>query len=569
MKSIHTSKPFRSAFLIGASLLVGVAAQAASTFVTFSVDMSAQITGGTFTNGVDTIEAHGTFNGYGALVLNQVGSSTVYTNTANDTSDANGGQLQYKFVIDGSAWENPATGQNRSALLPTNSGASLVLPTAFYNDAGPTQTNNVTFQVDLAEQEQLGFVPNSTNVTVAGLFNGWNTTANPMTNDPTIHTTNAYGVVTTDVYVATLPVAGSPGGAEAFKYVLNNNGTTEWDAPNGVNSDGGGNRYYANAAQTLPIVYFSDVAPAPPVPVGFFVDMSAVALGDADYNPATYDIRLDGSFNGWGADVTCTNNPIGGNTNIWSVVVGIPSASAIQYQFRYTDHLGNTVYDNAPGGGNRLFTVPNVASTNLPVVYFNNVLPSDLLSMDTAVTFTLNMSNAVATPGSGDAGHQFDASSDTVFINGDFIGWLNWDPLSLSADQLAEVGVTSNYNITITFPKGHARQVTYKYGMNGIDDEAGFAQNHIRFIRSTNGTYAMPTDIFGTQTVEAKIGGLTIGSPSSGHLPVSWLPYPTALLQSSTDLNSGAWTDDSATLGQGSTNWPISGGNVFFRLKGQ
>jgi hypothetical protein len=77
----------------------------------------------------------------------------------------------------------------------------------------------------------------------------------------------------------------------------------------------------------------------------------------------------------------------------------------------------------------------------------------------------------------------------------------------------------------------------------------------------------MPTDIFGTQTIEPKIGGLTIGKPSGANVPVSWLPYPTALLQSSTDFHS--WSDDSATLGQGSTNWPVSGGKVFFRLKGQ
>ena len=105
MKSTHISKLIRTALFTGAALFItgAMTAQAASTFITFSVDMSPQITGGTFTNGVDTIEAHGTFNGYGALNLVQVGSSTVYTNTANDTTDPNGGQMQYKFVINGSA----------------------------------------------------------------------------------------------------------------------------------------------------------------------------------------------------------------------------------------------------------------------------------------------------------------------------------------------------------------------------------------------------------------------------------------------------------------------------------
>jgi hypothetical protein len=541
--------------------------QAASTFVTFSVDMSPQIAAATFTPGVDTIEAHGTFNGYGTFNLVQVGSTSVYTNTVNDTADANGGQMQYKFVIDGSQWENTATGQNRTVLLPTNSGASLVLPTAFYSDSGPTTTNMVTFQVDMAEQINTGaFTNGQSAVTVAGLLNGWNnnSSSNILALNPSIATTNMYGVVSHDVYTGTFPVAGSPGGAEAFKYVIQN-GTVDWESPNPLNSDPGGNRYYANTPQTLPIVYFSDSPLGPPVNVGFSVDMTAVALS-ANWQPST--VRLDGSFNGWGSDIMCTNDPAG-NTNIYSCIVPIGSFTAVQYQFRYNDGGGNTQYDHDPLGNNRAYTVPpNITSTNLPVVYFNNILPTDVLDQDTTVVFTVNMSNAVAAPGSGDAGHHFDANVDGVFINGDFIGWLNWDPISLSAYQMTAVGTTSNYTFSVPLSKGHSRLLNYKYSMNGADDEAAANQNHLRYIRSTGGgTYSLPVDIFGTQTIEPKIGGLAVGTPSGAHVPVSWLPYPTALLQSSTDLNS--WTDDSATLGQGSTNWPVTGGSVFFRLKGQ
>jgi hypothetical protein len=576
MKSIHTPKIVRSALLTGAALFItsAMTTQAASTFVTFTVDMSPQINAATFTPGVDTIEAHGTFNGYGTFNLVQVGSTSVYTNTFNDTTDANGGQMQYKYVIDGSQWENPATGQNRTVLLPTNSGASLVLPTQFYSDSGPATTNEVTFQVDLAEQINIGaFTNGESTVTVAGLLNGWNndSSSNLLTLDPSIATTNSYGVVSHDVYTGTFPVANSPGGAEAFKFVIQN-GTTDWEAPNPLNSDPGGNRYYFNVAQTLPIVYFSDSPLGPPVNVGFSVDMSAVALS-SDWQPST--VRLDGSFNGWGSDITCTNDPAG-NTNIYSCVVPIGSFTAVQYQFRYTDTNGNTQYDHDPSGNNRAYTVPpNITSTNLPVVYFNNVLPTDVLDLDTTVIFTVNMSNAVAAPGSADAGHHFDANVDGVFINGDFLGWLNWDPISLSAEQMTAVGTTSNYTFSVLFSKGHSRLLNYKYGMNGADDEAPANQNHQRYIRSTGGgTYNLPVDIFGDQYIEPKIGGLTIGTPSGASIPVTWLPYPTALLQYSTSLtvpnvNGGFWTDIPATLGQGSTNWPVSGGNVFFRLKGQ
>src|SRR6266849_648623 len=77
--------------------------QGASTFVTFSVDMSNQIANATFIPGVNTVSVNGTFNGWGLpngmpLNLVRVGTTTVYSNTVNDTTDPNDGQIQYKFI---------------------------------------------------------------------------------------------------------------------------------------------------------------------------------------------------------------------------------------------------------------------------------------------------------------------------------------------------------------------------------------------------------------------------------------------------------------------------------------
>ena len=452
-----------------------------------------------------------------------------------------------------------------------------MLPTAFYSDAGPTTTNNVKFQVDLAEQINIGqFTNGSSTVTVAGLLNGWNnnSSSNLLTLNPSIATTNMYGVVSHDVYVGTFPVAGPQAGEQAFKYVIQN-GTIDWEAPGPVNSDNGGNRFFNNVVQTLPIVYFSDSPLGPPVNVGFSVDMTAVALS-SDWQPST--VRLDGSFNGWASDVYCTNTN-SANTNIFYCVVPIGSFTAVQYQFRYNQTNDSTQYDHDPNGNNRAYTVPpNITSTNLPTVYFANVLPTDVLDQDTMVTFTVNMTGAIGGNPTAPTyfGMPFDPTSEGVYINGDFLGWVNWDPITLMPDELTEIGTSSNYSITLPFSKGHSRLLNYKYGMNGADDEAPANANHLRYIRSTGGgTYVMPTDTFGNQYHEPKIGGLTVGAPTGDpYLPISWLPYPTALLQSSTNLtipnvNGAIWTDDSATLGQGSTNWPVSGGSVFFRLKGQ
>ena len=99
-------------------------------------------------------------------------------------------------------------------------------------------------------------------------------------------------------------------------------------------------------------------------------------------------------------------------------------------------------------------------------------------------------------------------------VNGLF-GWLAWNPDTLSSYILNENPVGSGiYTLTETFPAGSIRAVTYKYSIDGNDDEAGFAQNHFRYIRSSGGdAYNMPVDTFGTQYVEPKVGGLAIGTP--------------------------------------------------------
>src|SRR5579859_7490234 len=131
--------------------------QAASTLISFSVDMATNLANGTFNppapdgTGTDILAVGGTFNGWGALQLFREGSSTVFTNTYNDTSDANGNVVSYRFKVNGN-YESTASWDNRAAHLPATSGASLVLPTPYYGDVGPGEVINVTFRVDMSEE---------------------------------------------------------------------------------------------------------------------------------------------------------------------------------------------------------------------------------------------------------------------------------------------------------------------------------------------------------------------------------------------------------------------------------
>jgi hypothetical protein len=207
----------------------------------------------------------------------------------------------------------------------------------------------------------------------------------------------------------------------------------------------------------------------------------------------------------------------------------------------------------------------------LPLLYFSDLdSGSDLLPVDTAVTFRIDMTGAVATDS-----HAFDASVDRVFINGDFLGWQGWN------DTLPEV--TNNpvgsaiYTITLTIPHANPVALTYKYSINGPDNEAAAAQNHFRYIRTTL-NYTMPVDKFGNQYAEPSFGQLSIGAASTGHVPVSWLGRPGVHLQTAAALGA-AWQDRFETDGTNwtsgvsstngfisITNYPVGAGATFFRL---
>src|ERR1051326_7081 len=115
----------------------------ANTVVTFKVDMGVQVSAGAFRPGIDTISARGTFNGWGTYNLtnnpaDQV-NNKLYSGTVNDTADANGAVMEYKFwnsnpSAENGGWENTANRLNRTNVLPAQSGASLVLTTAFFSD---------------------------------------------------------------------------------------------------------------------------------------------------------------------------------------------------------------------------------------------------------------------------------------------------------------------------------------------------------------------------------------------------------------------------------------------------
>lgn len=590
-----------------AACVTGAVTVHASTVLTFSVDMGTNILNGTFVPGTDTVSAHGSFDGWGAgVTLVQDGSSTIYTNTATDTADPDGSVVKYKFVNSNAAYsstsgyETTADYNNRTGLLPAGGGA-LVLPTPFFGDAGAAITHNITFQVDMSQQINLGaFTNDASTVDVRGNFNGWSGGVNVLARDPSILITNQYGLVTSNVYTGTVSVTASPNAAMDYKFVENDNfeGTPILD-------DGGGNRFFTliDADQTNPIVYFSDAPYAPVAQLTFSVDMTVVALTDTNFNPAS--VTINGDLMGWGG-VAMTNDPAAANTNIYtSPTFAAGVGSSVNYQFRYT-HLsdGSIVYDHADGanGGNnnRYYVVPNVSSTNV-VAVFNDAALNDYLLQPTPVFFSVDMSWATTNDlfvGTNNVG-PFNPATDNVYINGQFANWYGWaggfPPVSAPPGyQMIEQGLSLIYTNTIVMPAGTPIAFNYKYGTDPgtansgpLDDEAAFGNNHYRVVRSTAATpYLMPTDQFHVgmyaepyfSSGNTAGGQLKVGAAAGGSVPVSWLGRPGAQLQVATDLTGGNWQTIAATDGTNwsagyystngfvsQTNWPAAG-NTFFRL---
>jgi hypothetical protein len=246
--------------------------------------------------------------------------------------------------------------------------------------------------------------------------------------------------------------------------------------------------------------------------------------------------------------------------------------------------------------------------------YFNDLAPDDYLPVDTAVEFAVDMTNAVGTDS-----HPFASGSDSVYINGMFAGatpsepnaqagtsqcWYPWSqgltPVAAPPGyEMTEVGSSLIYTNTIIIPRGTPVALSYQYGMdegsvNGgpIENEAAGGLVHYRGVRSTQfNPYVMPTDTFSSQPYQEPFfstgnigasgslagGNLTVGTPTAGNVPVSWLGRPGAHLQSAGNVN-GPWQNIPATdgtnwnIGNSSTNgfvsvtnWP-SIGNSFFRL---
>jgi len=453
-------------------------------------------------------------------------------------------------------------------------GVGLSVITAFAVQA----QRAVTFSVDMST-EPMG-TPTAVYVTGTLPGMGWAEfpAAFTLTNVPT-----------TTIWQNTFMDSNPDGTVESVKF---NDNLTGWEPSNNRQFLLGTTGTVGPGTEVLPLAIWNSAStwPTPTNKVTFQVNMDAQVLLGNFTAPYT-NITVSGDFEGWNDGLLLTNNPTlsGSASNIYSAVCPVVGflPDGINYKFRMNGGWESPV---STGGNNRTATISSSTQV-LPLVFYSDTFAADLLSSPITVKFSVYIA-----PGSVDKnGYAFDLTGpDTLWINGDFIN--NWNngtwpgPLSTfpAAQQMmpdaSSPGVYTNY---VVVPAGNSYNLGYKYSIDSTDDENGFQTNHVRVIRSTGPTFNMPLDywswnvvnptngntypnpglISSNTIVEPDFGYLAAGAPSGSHVPITWLGRPAVLLQQSSSLSGGSWTDITATDGLMATNWPNAGGNQFFRLK--
>lgn len=376
--------------------------------VTFQVDMTGK------TVSPNGVRIAGSFQGWNPATtpLTHQGNN-IYSVTLNVSP----GTHEYKF-INGNTWSAPSEPENVSGscgVAPNGNRKVIVtgiatLPLVCFNKctACPTQNYNVTFQVDMT-----GRTVSPQGMFIAGTFNNWNSTANPLTNQGN------------NIYAATISV---PNEEIMYKFL---NGTT-WENITSTSCTVGSskNRY---ALITGPTVLNADCfnqcgscAGSTAFNVTFQVDMTGKTVN-------VNGVHVAGNFNSW--DPSANKMTHQGN-NIYSVTVPNISSGPIEYKFVNGNAWPPGGEDEtipaacqAPGTNNRGANI--TSNSTLPLVCFGSCVACP---QTVNVTFQVDMTGKTVSP-------------NGVHVGGNFNGW------TANATPMAHQG-NNIYSVTTAVPVG-------------------------------------------------------------------------------------------------------------------
>lgn len=375
--------------------------------------------------------------------------------------------------------------------------AMLLVPAAL--------ATNVTFQVNMSFQQELGnFNPATDLVVTRGSFNGWAGNGNQLTHQ------------SEGVYAGTWDIA--PGQIQ-YKFVIVASGGDVWEAdPNREATVGA-------TPLVLPVDWFNRQPPQQTtnVEVLFRVDMTVQEL-TGNFAPDVDWVVIRGghpNLGNWGGEIRLneeTGNP--GVYSRWIQFSSVPVGVGVEYKFVIleggsggTAHWESSDNRSFVPSGNEPDVLPpggNGFGEIMPaLVYFANIGPDDIITNDLNVIFQVDVR-----PLHGrlrDLGFIYDVQTgDTVYsiesvqVAGFFNAWPwgNFSPDHIlndngtNGDALAGDSVWSR---SVFFESGSPRELIYKFGVNQLDVEADFAENHSVILNDDNPTFRVPTVCWGAQ----------------------------------------------------------------------
>jgi len=374
-------------------------------------------------------------------------------------------------------------------------------------EAGPV---DVTFRINMHVQEQYGnFNPATDKVVLRGSLNGWAGDADELlpTSEP-------------GVYALTKTFPADQIGTEIeFKYVKQPGDVWE-------NVD---NRKLTipTSSTVLPIVFFNNVETYTEIKtanVTFQADVSdMIAKG---FTAGTDELLVLGVFNGWAYNDEWITQPDLVTPTLYTLTHAITDVPGTVMGWKFRGRPEANFADSGwEGGDNHTFTF---TGEDLVLDAFKpNVTPAGKkLSQDVTVTFSVNVA------GAKDYYNKKEFPTiEKVIINGDFApigtgGWAGWSVADIGSTLISMYDDGTNGDVTagdgiwtcqVLFAAGSTASHYYKYGIystgytdtlnagtNPMDNEAGFAMNHVITISDANPVMVLPTDKFGSQWVKVE-----------------------------------------------------------------
>ncbi len=386
----------------------------------------------------------------------------------------------------------------------------FVMDQNFFGSLGShpyTPMGVVTFSVDMNFQITLGnFVAGTDFVDIAGTLNGWSG-GDVLTDD------DADGI-----YEGTFNV--DPGDME-YKYRINGSWDTSENLP--------ANRVYTvvDGVNIIPTVWYSDQEPVAATNVEVFIQVDmTVQLLNGNFDPDAGDLIVirggHDNFGNWGGATLMSLDPE--QTNVYthlSSFDNVPIGSGYEYKFVILTggDVDAAIWESSP---NRSFTATgDEADTDAngygeilqPVEYFADVTPDDIITQDVTVTWNLDISSAYHALAAGDTLIDAQTGADDITswdqvngvnINGVLSQWWDWgnDLTSIGEWAMTATDDETIYTFSYLYTAGQAKAQQYKYGINSLDNEAGFGENRDFLIDDTAPTYVMDQDCFGSQNTD-------------------------------------------------------------------